>query len=46
MSQRYNDNVKRPKPYDIQLGNLKIYAFCCKIQHRVSGQGESSTGVV
>ena len=32
MSQRYNDNIKRPKPQDTQLGILKTYAFCQKIR--------------
>ena len=45
MSQRYNDNTKRAKPQDTQLGILKFEAFCCKIQQRVSGPGESATGV-
>ena len=45
MSQTY-DNTKRPKPQDIQLGILKIYAFCWKIQQKVSGPGESAAGVV
>ena len=31
MSQRYNDNIKRLKLQDIQLGILKVYAFCWKI---------------
>ena len=31
MSQRYNDNTKRPKPKDTLLGILTIYAFYCKI---------------
>ena len=42
MSQRYNDKTKRPKPKENQLGNLKIYAFCQKIQQRASGSGESA----
>ena len=33
MSQRY-DNIKRPKLQDTQLGILKIYAFCQKVQQR------------
>ena len=45
MSQRYNDNIKRPKLQDTQLGILKIYVFCQKIQQRVSGPGESAGGV-
>ena len=30
---------------DTQLGILEIYAFCRKIQQRVSGPGESAAGV-
>ena len=45
MSQRYNDNIKRPKPKENQLGILKNYAFCQKIQQRASGPGESTDGV-
>ena len=45
MSQRYNDNIKRPKPHDTQLGILEIYTFCPKIQQRASGPGESVGGV-
>ena len=45
MSQRYNDNTKRPKPKDTLLGILTIYAFYCKIQQRASGPGESASGV-
>ena len=41
MSQRYNGDTKRPKPKEIQLGILKIYAFCWKIQQRALGPGES-----
>ena len=40
MSQRYNDNIKRPKSHDTQLGILEIYTFCLKIQQRTSGPGE------
>ena len=46
MSQRYNDNIKRPKPHDTQLGILEIYTFCLKIQQRASGPGESVGGVM
>ena len=35
MSQTYYDNIKKPKLQDTQLGILKIYAFCQKIQQRV-----------
>ena len=45
MNQIYNDNIKRPKPQDILLRILKIYAFYQKIQQRVSGAGESTAGV-
>ena len=45
MSQLYNDNIKRSKPQDIQLGILKIYAFSWEIQQRASGPGESVAGV-
>ena len=30
----------RPKPKENQLGILKIYAFCQKIQQKTSGPGE------
>ena len=42
MSQRYNDNIKRPTPQDTQLG---IYTFCWNIQQMASSPGESTTGV-
>ena len=42
MSQRYNDNTKRSKPKENQLGILKIYAFCQKIRQRASGPGDSA----
>ena len=45
MSQTYNDNIKRPKPQDTELGILKIYAFFRKIQKRASSQGETTAGV-
>ena len=45
MSQRYNDNTKRPKPKENQLGILKIYAICRNIQQRASGPGEGAAGV-
>ena len=45
MSQRYNENIKRPKPQDTQLCILKIYAFCWKTQQRASGPGEIAVGV-
>ena len=46
MSQTYNDNIKRSNPQDTQLGILKIFAFCRKIQKRASGPGESTAGVM
>ena len=45
MSQIYNDNIKSPKPEDILLRILKIYAFYWKIQQRAEGPGESTAGV-
>ena len=45
MGQRYNGNTKRPKPKENQLGILKLYTFCGKIQQRALGPGESATGV-
>ena len=45
MRQRYNNNTKGPKPKENQLGILKIYPFCQKIQQRASGPGESAAGV-
>ena len=45
-SQRYSDNTKRPKPKENQLGILKIYAFCQKIQQRASGPGECCWGYI
>ena len=44
MSQRYNDNLKRSKPKENQLG-IKIYAFYQEIQQRALGPGESAAGV-
>ena len=46
MSQRYNDDTKRPKSKENQLEILKIYAFCQNIQQRASGLGESAVGVL
>ena len=40
MRKRYTDNTKKPKPKENQLGILKIYAFCQKIQQKTSGSGE------
>ena len=45
MSQRYNDNTERPKLEENQLGILKVYAFCQKVQERASGPRESAAGV-
>ena len=45
MSQTYNDNIKRAKLQNAQLGILRIYAFCWKIQQRMFGPGESAAGV-
>ena len=42
-SQKHSENTKRPKSKENQLGILKIYAFCQKIQQRASGPGESAT---
>ena len=46
MRQRYNNNTKRPKPKEDQLGILKIYAFCQKIQQKLSAEQiqESAAG--
>ena len=46
MSQRYNDNTKRPQLIQNQPGILKIYVFCQKIQHSGSSPGDSTTEVV
>ena len=46
MSQRYNDNKKRPKSKENQLGILKIDAFCLKIQQRALGLGGSAVRVM
>ena len=42
MSQSYKGNTKRPKLKQNQLGILRIYAFCQKIQQRA---GESTAAV-
>ena len=31
-----SDNINRPKPQDTQIGILRIYAFCPKIQQNSS----------
>ena len=46
MSQRYNDNIKRPKLQDTQLGILNIYVFCREVEQRASGPGKSAAGVI
>ena len=38
----YIMTTQRPKPQDIELGILKIYALCLKIQQGTSGPGESA----
>ena len=35
---------QRPNPQDTQLGILKIYAFCWKIQQEASAPGLSAAG--
>ena len=42
MSQRYNDNIKRPKLKGNQLGLSKIFSFCWEIEQRALGRGEST----
>ena len=44
MSQTYYDNIKKPRLHT-QLGILKIYAFCQKIQQRALCPGDSTMGV-
>ena len=44
MRQKYNDNIKRPKFKENQIGIIKMYAFCQKIEQRTSGPGESAAG--
>ena len=46
MSQRCNDNIKKPKLQDNQLGILKIYIFCLKIHEKALGPEESAAGVM
>ena len=46
MKQRNNNNTKRPKPKENQLGILNIYPFCQKIQQGASGPGVSAAGVM
>ena len=41
---KHNDNAEMPKPKENQLGILKIYGFCQKIQQSASGTGESIAG--
>ena len=45
MSQRYRDNTKRPNRKENQLGILRMYAFCQKIQQTALDPGESAAGV-
>ena len=45
MNQRYNNNTKRPRPQDTQLGILKIYALCHTIQQRALVPRESAAGI-
>ena len=45
ISQRYNDNTKRPKPKENQLVILKIHAFWWKIWQKASVPGDSAVGV-
>ena len=40
MSQRYTDNIKKPKLKENLLGIVKTYAFSQKTEQRVTGQGE------
>ena len=42
---KHNDNIERAKLQNAQLGILRIYAFCWKIQQRMFGPGESAAGV-
>ena len=42
MSLRYNNNIKRQKPKENQVGRVKIYVFFQKIQQRVLCPGESA----
>ena len=48
MSQAYNDNTKRPKPKENQLGILGIssrqFTHSGGNQQRASGSGESAAG--
>ena len=44
MSQINNENTRTPKPKENQLEILKMYTFCWKIQHWVSG-GEICWGL-
>ena len=45
MSQRYNDNTKKPKLNETQPGILKIYICCWKIQQKGLSAGESAAGI-
>ena len=47
MRQRYNNNTKRPKPTENQLGILKFIHFARKFSRGpASGPGESTAGVM
>ena len=46
MNQRYNENIKNTKSQDTQLGILKAYSFCRKIQQRALDPGESAGRVL
>ena len=45
MNQIYNDNIKRPKLHDTQLGIFKNYSFWQRNQQRDLGPAESAAGV-
>ena len=45
MTQRCNDNTKRPKLKQKKLGISKIYTFWWKSQERASSLGKSAAGV-
>ena len=42
ISERYNGFIKKPKSEENQLGILKIYTFCQKIQQKALGAGQSA----
>ena len=45
MSQRHNDNTKRPKLKENQLGILRIYGFFRAIQQRAQVQDRALLGL-